>query len=147
MIPLIERINKEFGYDPKFIGCFIGQTFKNIEGKKPHHKKFSYDKIFGLFRYLKENDLEAGIAKYMISDIYDHPEIQFSSVLTGINYKKRSMNEVIAPIDFLYEKFKDIRTSSDESADVNWLMGQVHKQARGNIVLSSLRKEIELKIR
>ncbi|MCD4791687.1 MAG: Glu-tRNA(Gln) amidotransferase subunit GatE [Bacteroidales bacterium] len=147
MIPLIERINKNFGFNQKFIGCFIGQTFKNIEGKKPHHKKFSYDKIYGLFRYLKENDLEPGIAKYMISDVYDHPEIQFSSVLTGINYKKRNMEEVMAPIDFLNEKFKDIRTSDDEDADINWLMGQVHKQARGNIVLSYLRKEIKLKIR
>ena len=147
MIILIERINKDFGFKPKFLGCFIGHTFKNIEGKKPHHKKFTYNKIFGLFKFIKENNLEPDIAKYMIQDIYDHPEMDLNSVLTGISFKKRNKNEIMAPIDFLNEKFKEIRTTDFESADINWLMGQVHKQARGNIALSSLRKEIEIKIR
>ncbi len=147
MIPLIERINKDFGFSPKFLGCFIGQTFKNIEGKKPHHIKFTYNKIYGLFQYIKENNLDADIAKFMISDIYNHPEIQFSTVLEDINYRKRNLQEVVAPIDFLNEKFKEINTSKDENADINWLMGQVLKQARGNVKMSSLRKEIEKKIK
>jgi len=147
MIPLIERIHHDLGYDHKFTGTFLGHTFKNIEGKKPKHIKFTYEKIYGLFRFLKENDLEPTIAKLMIPDIYDHPEIQFGSVLIDLNYKKRSMNDVIAPIDFLSEKFKEIRISDNENADINWLMGQLHRQAIGNVKLASLRNEIEKKVR
>jgi len=146
MIPLIENICEDYGYTHKFIGSFLGHTFKNIEGKCELHKNFFYEKIYELFRYIKEKNLEPGIAKYMIPEIYEFPDMQFSSVLTSIHFKNRSMVEITAPIEFLYEKYQDNTPQTEESDDINWIMGQLHHQAIGNVKLSALHAEIERKL-
>ncbi len=143
MVPLIEQICKDYGYSHKFIGSFLGHTFKNIEGKYEVHKNFFYEKIYELFRYIKEKQLEPGIAKYMMPVIYEFPDMQFSSVLTSIHFKQRDMTEIVAPIEFLYDKYQ-ANTSEDKSGeDIKWLMGQVHHQAIGNVAMAALRQQIE----
>ncbi len=143
MLPLIERISDNFGFTHKSIGSFLGQTFKSIEGNQELHKNFTYEKIYELFRYISEQKLVQGIAKFMISEIYAFPDMQFSSVLTSIHFKHRSIKEIIAPIEFLYEKFKDNTPEPEPDSAINWLMGQVHRQAIGNVKLADLRQQIE----
>lgn len=143
LVPLIEQINNEFGFDPRFLGTFLGHTFKNIEGTIPPHKNFSYKKIYGLFKYIHNNHLEPAIARKMIPVIYEHPDMMFSSVLTSINFKTLSMDELIAPLKILHEKFKDIKYSKKNDVEINWLMGQVNKQAVGNVPMIELREELE----
>lgn len=145
MIPLIEKICEDYNYTHKFIGSFLGHTFKSIEGKMDLHKNFFYEKIYELFRYIKEKQLEPGIAKYMMPVIYEFPDMQFSSVLTSIHFKHRPMAEIIAPIEFLYEKYQENTSEAEPQNTINWLMGQVHHQAAGNVALSDLRAEIERK--
>ncbi len=147
MSPLIERISDKFSFSPKFIGTFIGHTFKNIEGKKELHKNFSYEKIYQLFRYINEKELIPGIAKFMMPMIYEFPDMQFSSVLTSIHFKQRSLSDILTPIEFLHEKFKENGAVPNSDSLINWLMGQVHQQAIGNVKLSDLRQKIRLKIK
>jgi len=146
MVPLIERICTDYGYTHKFVGSFLGHTFKNIEGKRELHKNFLYEKIYELFRYIKEKKLEQGIAKYMIPVIYEFPDMQFSSVLTSIHFRQRSMPEITAPVEFLHEKYQEHTPQPMEGDDVNWLMGQIHYQAVGNVELSVLHSEIKRKL-
>jgi glutamyl-tRNA(Gln) amidotransferase subunit E len=146
MVPLIERISS-FGFTPKFIGTFLGHTYKNIEGRKKPHKNFSYEKIFGLFGFISKKKLLPGIAKLMLPVIYEHPDMEFGSVLTIIDFKKYSLHELTAPIDFLYQKFRQIRYNESEKAAVDWLLGQLHRQALGNVEITALKAEIENKIR
>jgi glutamyl-tRNA(Gln) amidotransferase subunit E len=147
MVPLIERISANFGFSPKYIGTFLGHTFKNVEGKKKHHKNFSYEKIYGLFGFISKKKLLPSIAKVMLPVIYDHPDMEFGSVLTSIGYKKHSMNELLAPVDFLFGKFRQIRYTESEKAAIDWLMGQLHRQAMGNIEFPLLKEQIEEKIK
>ena len=79
----------------------------------------------------------------MISVVYEHPDMMFSSVLTSINYKSRSMEEILAPVKILHEKFRDIQHSEKENGEVNWIMGQVNKLALGNVPMKVLKEEIE----
>jgi glutamyl-tRNA(Gln) amidotransferase subunit E len=146
MVPLIERISS-FGFTPKFIGTFLGHTYKNIEGRKKPHKNFSYEKIFGLFGFISKKKLLPGIAKLMLPVIYEHPDMEFGSVLTIIDFKKYSLHELTAPIDFLYQKFRQTRYNESEKAAVDWLLGQLHRQALGNVEITALKAEIENKIR
>ena len=143
MVPLIEKICDDYGYTQKFIGSFLGHTFKNIEGKCELHKNFFYEKIYELFRYISEKKLEQSIAKYMMPVIYEFPDMQFSSVLTSIHFRQRSMTEIIAPIEFLYEKYLENTPEVEPGDDINWLMGQVHHQAMGNVEMADLRQKIE----
>lgn len=147
MVPLIERISATFGFTPKYIGIFLGHTFKNIEGKKRARKNFSYEKIYGLFGFIARKKLLPSVARLMLPVIYDNPDMEFGSVLTAIDFKKYTMNEIIAPVDFLYQKFRQIRFSENEKAAVDWLMGQLHRQSLGNVDFTELRTEIENKIR
>jgi glutamyl-tRNA(Gln) amidotransferase subunit E len=147
LVPLIERISTNFGFNPKYIGTFLGHTCKNIEGKKKPHKNFSYEKIYGLFGFISKKKLLPAIAHTMLPVIYDHPDMEFGSVLTSIDYKKHSINELIAPVDFLFNKFRQIRFSESEKASVDWMMGQLRRQAIGNVELTALKKQIEEKIK
>jgi glutamyl-tRNA(Gln) amidotransferase subunit E len=147
LLPLIERVSTNFDFSQKYIGTFLGQTFKNIEGKKKPHKNFSYEKIWGLFGFISKKKLLPSIAHVMLPVIYEYPDMEFGSVLTSINYKKHSMNELIAPVDFLFGKFRQIRYSENEKAATNWIMGQLHRQALGNVELTQLKEQIEEKIK
>jgi glutamyl-tRNA(Gln) amidotransferase subunit E len=147
MVPLIERISSNCGFDQKYIGTFLGHTFKSIEGKKKAHKNFSYEKIYGLFSFLSKKKLLPAVAGLMVPVIYDYPDMEFGSVLSSVGYKKHSMNELLAPIDFLYGKFRQIRITYDEKAAIDWLMGQMHRPALGNVSLTDLKLEIENIIR
>ncbi len=147
LVPTIEKISEETGLTPKYVGTFIGHTVKNIEGKAKAHADFSYNKIYGLFKFIKAEGLDFGIAKDMLPHIFEHPNLEFQSVLTILKFKKRTKEELLAPIEFLYEKFKEIKVSDRDEVAVEWLMGQMHSQAVGNIPLNELRKEIVKKLK
>ena len=147
MVPLIERISDKFGFTPKYIGTFLGHKFKNIEGRKKPHMNFTYEKIYGMFGFIAKKKLLPSVARLMLPVIYEHPDMEFGSVLTAVDFKKYTMNELVAPIDFLYRKFRQIRLKEDEKAAVDWLLGQLHRQALGNVEITDLKNEIEEKIR
>jgi glutamyl-tRNA(Gln) amidotransferase subunit E len=147
LVPMIERISSNFGFDPKYIGIFLGHIFRNIEGKKSTHKNFTYEKVYGLFGFIAKKKLQPSIARVMLPVIYDYPDMEFGSVLTSIDFRKYTMNELLAPVDFLFQKFKQIRYSENEKAATDWLMGQLHHQALGNVSLADLKNEIENRIK
>ncbi len=147
LVPLIEKISTGFGFSPKYIGTFLGHTFKSIVGKKKSHKNFSYEKIWAMFGFIAKKKMQPAIAHLMLPVIYEYPDMEFGSVLTIIDFRKYSLNELIAPVDFLAGKFKQIRFTKTEKAAVDWIMGQLHRQAIGNVMLTELRKVVEEKIR
>lgn len=147
LVPVIEQL-VEMGISGRFAGTFLGHTLKHIEGKTPKHKDFSYEKIVDGFKFLLKEKLDISLAKPMLQVMYQHPNMDYNSVLTIINFKRRSKEELMAPIDYLVEKFKEIKISKNDTSrtTVQWVMGQLHKQALGNMNLGNLRKGIEKKI-
>ncbi len=143
LYPVIERIVKELKVDPVFAGTFVGHTMKYVEG---HHKpttKFSYDVIYHLFAFLKAEKLDYELAKNMIAEVYEHPKMEFESVLTTIKFKRYPKTDILAKIPFLKEKFAKIRISKKPQDAVNWAMGQLRNSAVGNISMRELVKEVE----
>jgi glutamyl-tRNA(Gln) amidotransferase subunit E len=143
LVPTIENIAKETGLNPAYIGKFFGHELKNIEGRFKRHPDFTYEKIRGMFRFLQREKIETGIASAMIPVIYQHPSFEFNSVLTSLKFKRRSKDEILAPVQFLLEKFREIRYSDHRDVAIKWLMGQLHRQSLGNISLTDLQKEVE----
>jgi glutamyl-tRNA(Gln) amidotransferase subunit E len=72
--------------------------------------------------------------------------MDFASILTSLKFKKRSQDELLAPVSFLIGKFREIRKSDNSSVTLNWLMGQIQKQALGNISLSEYSSLIQVQI-
>ena len=74
--------------------------------------------------------------------IYEHPKMQFSSVLDSINFRRRNINQITAPVNFLKEKYHEVGKKQTIEAETNWIMGELQKQAIGNIDLKELKNKI-----
>ena len=142
LFPLVERIINELNINPVFVGTFFGHYLKCVEGQYTKGREFKYEMIFGLLKYLLNHKIDLQLAKRMITVIYEHPKMDFESVLTSINFKKINKEEIVKNIPFLKEKFAQIRISNRVEDEVNWIMGELYQMALGNIALSELKKII-----
>lgn len=146
LVPVIEQLVK-LGIPGRFAGTFLGHKLKFVEGKLEKHNDFTYNRIVEMFEFLNKQKLQPSIAKLMLPTIYQHPNMDFNSVLTSLNFKRRTTDEMLAPIDYLLEKFREIKISKSDSPKIalNWVMGQLNRQALGNVDLKDLQKSIEKK--
>lgn len=145
LYPIIEKIVSELKMDPKLTGTFFGHHLKWVEGHYEKAEEFRYEQIYDLFKFLKDNGLEVMIAGDMLPEIYEHPKMDFESVLTSINFRRKPKEEIEAKIAFLKEKFTEIGISDEEEDRVNWIMGQIRPIAIGNIPLIEVRGMINSK--
>lgn len=143
LFPIIERIINELKVDPVFAGTFFGHTMKYVEGHHTPTAQFSYNVIYDLFAFLVAEKLDTELAKEMIVEVYEHPKMEFESVLTTIKFKRYPKADILAKIPFLKEKFDKIKTSDKPQDAVNWAMGQLRNSAVGNISLKELVKAVE----
>ncbi len=88
LFPLIEKIVSELGLNAKEIGVFFGHRLKFVEGHYKKGKEFTYDMIFDLFKFLKDQKLDCLLAYKLLPDLYEHPKMDFESILTSINFKR-----------------------------------------------------------
>lgn len=138
LVRLLEKIHEDFGISPKWLGVFLGQFLKYREGKTRVHKDFTYDHLHRMFGFIVKERLDIEIARPMLSVIMEHPNMDFQSVLTSLKFKKRSKETLLAPVQFLAEKFRETRLKAENGTIRNWLMGQIRNQAVGNVSLAEL---------
>lgn len=143
LLPIMERIINELKVEPKFIGTFFGHSMKHYEGQLKVHEEFTFQKVFGMFKYCRQNKLKLSICKEMLPIIMEHPNMAFDSVLTSINFRKRTEEEIYAPINYLIEKYREIGRSQNPINIASWIMGQLHKQAIGNVCFTALKKKVD----
>jgi len=143
LFPLIERIINELKIDPKFVGVFFGQKLKYVEGHYNPSAKFNYSVIYELFKFIKQEKLDLEIINKIFPVVYEHPKMEFESVLTTFKFKRYSKDNILNKIPFLLEKFEKIRMSPDKEVAVNWIMGQLRATATGNIPMSELAAEVQ----
>ena len=143
LLPLIESVIKTLKIEPKLIGTFIGHRLKFVEGHYTTADKFEYSKIYDLFKYLIDKKLDIQLSKKMLPVVYQYPKMDFDSILTSINFKKFTKEEIISKIPFLKQKFSEIKISKDDKVSKQWIMGELQKTAIGNIPPDQLAKAIE----
>ncbi len=142
LYPLMERLVNELQVSASFIGKFLGQKLKYVEGHYISADVFDYEKIYDLFAFLKEQDIEFELANKMIAEFYSHPKMDFQSVLDSIQFKKITTEAIIAQIPFLKDKYKKIGRKQDKGSMKHWVMSQLRSSAIGNIKLTELAKKI-----
>lgn len=143
LFPLIEKVVKNLKIDPVFIGTFIGHRLKFVEGQYSSADKFEYSKIYELFKYLIDKGLDIQLSKRMLPVVYQHPKMDFDSILTSINFRTVPKEEIVSKIPFLKQKFNDIKVSDKDEVAKHWIMGELRKTAIGNIAPTELAKAIE----
>lgn len=142
LFPLIERIVNELQFKPGFVGTFFGHKLKFVEGHHTPSGTFDYKVIYAIFKFIKEENLDPEIIHKMIPVIYEHPMMEFESVLTTIKFKRHTKSDILNKIPFLAEKFQKIRLSHEKQDAADWIMGQLRPSAIGNIALKELVEEI-----
>ncbi|NVO01194.1 MAG: Glu-tRNA(Gln) amidotransferase subunit GatE [Bacteroidetes bacterium] len=145
LYPLIERIITDLKQNPVFVGTFFGHKLKYVEGHYTPSTGFTYEKIYDLFKEVQSKKIDVALMKLLLPVVYQHPKMDFDSVLTSINFKKISKDKIVSNISFLKEKFDKIRISKKGHVESKWIMGELRKVAIGNISLSELKTQIEKK--
>ena len=142
LVPLIEKIINELKVTPSFAGTIFGHTLKHIQGKYKPASEFNFEIVYGLFKFLKAEGIHELYAKEMLPYVYQHPKMEFSGVLTTLKFKKRDPEDICAPVVFLKERFKEVGKNKGEKEKAAWVMGQLYKQAIGNMSLKELNSYI-----
>ena len=143
LYPLIRKTATDLGYDPRFIGTFIGHSFKFVEGHYQRDEGFKQSRIYDMFRFIKEKGLSREIAKKMMPFVYTNTEMDFEQILGKIHYIPVEKDKLIQQIPDLNKQYDQIRHSKNAHGKTDWIMGQLHTRALGNMPLYELRNEIE----
>jgi len=142
LFPLIERIVNELEMNPAFVGKFFGHAVKWVEGQYKPTADFDYKIVYAMLRFIKQRNLDLGIARRMLPLVYQYPKMEFESVLTSINFNKVSKDVIVSKIPFLRKKFAEIRLSKGPDVEHDWIMGQLRRQAEGNMSMPELHEAI-----
>ncbi|RUA23906.1 MAG: Glu-tRNA(Gln) amidotransferase GatDE subunit E [Bacteroidetes bacterium] len=142
LYPLMKRLIEELEVPASFVGKFLGQKLKYIEGHYQSADVFDYNRIYDLFAFLKKEGIEYELANIMIAEFYSHPKMDFPSVLNSIGFKKIAKEMIIEQIAFLNDKFKEVGRQQDDKTRKDWVMSQLQKSAIGNIKLTELAAKI-----
>ena len=125
LFPLIEKIIGELEYKPAFVGTLFGHKLKYIEGHYKPSAEFSYKIVYGLLKFIKDKGLTPELAWLMLPHVYEHPKLDFDSVLTSIKFKKVSKEQLLGSVPFLKSKFAEIQHGFKETNERDWIMGQI----------------------
>jgi glutamyl-tRNA(Gln) amidotransferase subunit E len=142
LFPLIERIVTELEINPAFVGKFFGHAVKWVEGQYTPAAEFDYKIVYALLRFIKQEKLDLSIARRMLPIVYQYPKMEFESVLTSINFKAIPQEQIISKIPFLKKKLAEIRLSKGSDVEHNWTMGQLRRQAEGNMSMTDLHRAV-----
>ncbi len=143
LFPIIEKIINELEVKPSYAGTFFGHEVKFAEGHYKGPEKFDYEKVYKVFSFLNKNGITHELAEKMLPEMIVHPKMDYDSILTSINFKKYSKEEILSKLQVLHDKFAESKDGDISETDLkNWVMGSLRNIAIGNVNLTELSKEI-----
>lgn len=143
LYPEIERIIKKLKIKPSFAGTLFGHRLKFVEGHIEKGREFRYELVFDLLKYLIDKKLTMDLAYSMLPVLYEHPKMDFDSILVSIKFKKISKDDIMSRVPFLTKKFNEIKYKENHGAQNRWIMGQLRTMATGNLAMNELSQIIE----
>jgi glutamyl-tRNA(Gln) amidotransferase subunit E len=138
LVPLIDRICDEFNAEPKFVATLLAHKLKALQGKRKATVPFDFERIYQLFAFVKEQEIESEIIYKMLPVIIKYPKMELLYVLEYINFASLSTDSIVSLIPIMQEKFRHLKTSKNNGAELRWIMKQLQEKAIGNIPLSKL---------
>jgi len=142
MVPLIEQIHEELKIPARFTAVLLAHTLKHIQGKYQKLPEFTFKKVYELLAFLVTRHIDLAISKRMLYHLYQHPKMDFESILVTIGFKQIPMEDILLKMPFLIKKYQQTSTSTNEGAGVRWVMGNLSTLALGNVSLGELSKRI-----
>ncbi len=90
--------------------------------------------------FLKAHEIHFELAWKMLPVLFEHPNMDMESILTTIRFKKRTKDEITAPVGFLKDKYREVGRNKTPEDEANWVMGELRAQAEGNLPLNELKR-------
>lgn len=138
LVPLIQRICNDFKIEPRFVATLLAHKLKFLQGKLKSDSPFDFEKVYQLFAFVKEQEIESELIYKMLPVVYEHPNMEMMSVLERINFSKCSTDSILSLIPIMHEKFNRVKTSKHKEAELCWIMKELQGKAIGNIPLHEL---------
>ncbi len=142
LFTLLKRLVEELKIKPVFAASFLGHRLKFAETHFSGPDPLDYNRIFDLFAFLSAQQIHLELAESMLQEMIEHPKMDFHSILESIGFKKVSVKDIESKIPMLTAKFKDGKTLIDQDNMRHWVLGQLRKQALGNVNMAELSKQI-----
>ncbi len=142
LAPWLEKISSAFGVEARFVSVVLGHVLKNLMGRQQGGAGFNFQRLYDLFGFVREQKLDHEIIKVMLPVVFQHPNMDFESVLTTVNFKRLGREEILAPLPILKEKFKKTGTSKDPAAATRWIVGNLRKLALGNMPMREVTAQL-----
>lgn len=143
LVPVIEKVQNELGIPARLTSTLLAHKLNHMERQLGPVPGFSAEKVYDLLTFLKSRSIDPEIAKKMLWIAYQHPKRDFESILAEVGFKELSLEEIEKMIPSLKVEYREIRTSNKEDSEVRWLMGELRREALGNVSLVKLREKIE----
>lgn len=143
LFPLVRKIQEELEIPARFVGTLLGHRLKFVEGHYNSADEFDYNKVYNLLAFLKKNEIDYRLAYIILPEFYEHPKMDCESLINTIKFKKIDKAEILDRIPHLVSKFEEVRIHDGSLVKKNWIMGQLHKMAIGNIDLGELGQIVE----
>ncbi|MGH4122564.1 MAG: Glu-tRNA(Gln) amidotransferase subunit GatE [Clostridium sp.] len=138
LVPLIQRICDDFNTQPKFVATLLSHKLKSLQGKFKTDLPFDFERIYKLFAFIKEQEIELELIYKMLPVVYKRPKMEMKYVLKAIYFSKCSADSIISLIPIMQARFKKLKTSKKSEAELNWIMKNLQEKAIGNIPLHEL---------
>lgn len=143
LMPVMERIIRDFSLEPRFVAALFGHRLKHVEGQFDPVAPFDYGRIYDLLAFVKKQGLSPDILPEMLPVVYQYSQMDFRSVLNTIRYERHKSAEILKNIGSLRKMFRKIGTTHTPEAEADWIMGNLRPLALGNMPLKELRREID----
>lgn len=143
LVPLMEKINNELGFKPPFVATLLAHRLKNLQGKNKTKSQFKFEQIYDLLAFIKQNHYTSQLAFILLKEVYQHPGMDFQSILNSIKFQPKSKEDIINAAQLLKTKFTP-KKEKKKGLKLNWIMGNIRPQAIGNVELNEVYQLIEL---
>ncbi|MDY0151512.1 MAG: Glu-tRNA(Gln) amidotransferase subunit GatE [Candidatus Cloacimonas sp.] len=140
LMPVLEELSAQYALSPKYLALLYAHRLKSYQGCLP--LPFDHQRMADLLLFVKKRKLQTDVLPAMLKVLYQHPNMQFASILSVLSYKEATLEEIKAEIPVLIELWEKVRKRGYKKPDAlsNWIMGQLSKHALGNIPLAELYK-------
>lgn len=138
LVPFIDKIIGEFKCEPKFVATLLSHRLKYLQTHAKSDSPFDIEKIYELFTFMRDNNLNDELMYEMLPVIYRHPKMDMNEVLCTIKFHKELRENIVSLIPALRNKFSEIKTSDREGAEFRWVMSELRKIAIGNMPMHEL---------
>jgi len=138
LMPVLEELSARHSIEPKRLGLLYAHLLKGMQGRDP--LPFDHQRVEDLLIFVNKRKLQPDILPEMLKVLYEHPNMQFSSVLEVLGYKEIPAAEILEQIPLLKAMWPRAKTRGLKKPDAiqHWIMGRLRKMALGNIPLSEL---------